>query len=133
MDLLHLELDGIVLRSRGALTEVDEVRKDEVKVLRERPDLAAPVGSRVGTHAVEHEQIRLAWFVIIADVKRGRRGGNERIVGDILLQMLAGMLVLPAEHGGLLGLGEDGVSSEEEKEDEAHEVEGKEKMGEIEC
>lgn len=120
MDLLRLELHGIVLRSRNALAEVDQVRQDEVEALRQRADLAAPVGARVGAHAVQHEQIRLARLVVIADVQRGRRSSQERIVMHIFPQMPAGMLILPAEQRRLLALGEDGMSSEEEKENEAH-------------
>lgn len=72
MDLLRLEFHGVVLRSRGALAEVDQIRQDEVEVLRERPDLAAPVRARVGTHAVQHQQIGLLRIVVIADVQYRR-------------------------------------------------------------
>lgn len=129
MDLLRLELHGIVLRTRSTLAEVDQIRQDDVKLLRQRPDLAAPVAARIGTHAVKHEQIRFLRIAIVADVQGCRRCSHERIMMHIMFQMLAGVLVLPAEHGRLAGLGEEGMSRKEENKDEAHGSEGKEKFG----
>lgn len=122
VDLLRLELDREIARGRNALAEIDKVGQDKVEVLRERPDLAAPVAARIGAHAMEHEQVRLARLLVIADVQQGLRAGHEGILLHVMLQMLAGVFVLPVEKPGLLALGHNGSGNKEKEEGAEHGV-----------